>query len=232
MLHGRRSASTCGGCSTRVFACVESGLGVQFGPRGYVNGRGFNSMESAETTGYEPITIRPGESAGLYCGTLNSSQVYLVNLTIDVVGGTNYNCAEYIRAIADGCGPIVVRNDSASDVVHLMTIGVQEVGTLDTPYFQLCPVLLDPVSLSDTTKRYAVAKFDSDDAAFPVWYWRMPQRPRQTASRSVISRRDRPQRPRDSTTSALRTSSVPLGVPCFQRWLDLGLPRERWARAA
>jgi len=150
------------------FSPASSGLGVQFGPRGYVNGRGFNSVwNPPKTTGYEPITIRPGESAGLYCDTLNSSQVYLVNLTIDVVGGTNYNCAEYIRAIADGCGPIVVRNDSASDVVHLMTIGVQEVGTLDTPYFQLCPVLLDPVSLSDTTKRYAVAKFDSDDAAFP-----------------------------------------------------------------
>lgn len=150
------------------FAPAGVGLGVQFGPRGYVNGRGFNSVwNPPKTTDYEAITLRPGESAGLYVGALNASQVYLVNVTFDVDGGTNYNCAQYVRAIADNCGPLVLRNDSASDVVRLLTIGVQEVGTFDTPYMQLVPALIDPVSLADTTSHMAVGQFDSADDAFP-----------------------------------------------------------------
>lgn len=149
-------------------AAAAPAIASQFGPAGKLNRTNFlNVLDPPRNSDLEAITLRPGESAGLCVTAQNSSQVYKANLRYKVVGGPTRSATSYIRAIADSAGPLVLRNDSASDVVRLLSIDVTEIGTLDSPYLQLCQVLLDPVSLADTTKQFSIVKFDTADAAFP-----------------------------------------------------------------
>jgi hypothetical protein len=144
-------------------------IASMFGPNGRIkNARAFlGALNPPRDADLETIVIRAGESAGLYVAAINASQVYKATITFKVVGGGFYSCTQYIRADSEQGGPLVLRNDSASDIVRLISIDVHEIGTFDSPYLQLTSVLLNPASLEDASKRMPVVKFDTADAAFP-----------------------------------------------------------------
>jgi len=124
-------------------------------------------MKRSFDSAVEPIVLRAGESCGLSVSALSCAQVFRANVLLSVSGGGTFSCNTYIRANSEAVGPLAIRNGTASDVVYVHEITIEEVGTLDSPYLQLVQLLIDPVNLADTTTHFPVVKFDTNDAAFP-----------------------------------------------------------------
>lgn len=113
------------------------------------------------TTG---IVVRPGQAVSLTVESCNASQLFLVSGKF-VLHGTpkhTFNFSTVAWAVSGGVDLISFVNNSASDVITIKSIALQEAGTLDTPYLQLVPVgRIDPQSQSDQLMRLTPVAMDT-----------------------------------------------------------------------
>lgn len=97
----------------------------------------------------EPLVVRPGEAVALYCSTLSNAIPLRVNATFQRTGtfpGT-YSVTYYTSAIGADEAVFAIKNDAFfsdnvtpnTDLLVLTSVAVEEVGTYDSPYFQLVP---------------------------------------------------------------------------------------------
>jgi hypothetical protein len=145
-------------------------LAQMVGPAGHIGRTNFNALvDHPHNANVERMRARPGEAVGLAIGNLGltASMIWKCNFTIRVIGLGNWSGYVFIRGCAEAMAPLVVLNNSASDVVSIEQIDFQEAGTVDSPFLRLVNFNPDPVSLADIHQRVPVVKFDSVDDAFP-----------------------------------------------------------------
>jgi hypothetical protein len=119
--------------------------------------------------GEQGVVVRPGEAVALISdatrATTNGSWPLQVSGDF-VVGGATYTFSTLTWPGTDNGALVALVNGSASDVVTLKRIGIAEVGSTVTPYFQLVPVgAVDAQSQADSLMRLTPTPVDSADGA-------------------------------------------------------------------
>lgn len=145
--------------STANLALLHTNLGhsFNFSPFGCVWEKGYNSA-------LQQITIRPSEKIALYFEpTLVIPNQPIFVEAIFKINSITYSTFFFTNVVGDYNSIFSVDNGSASDIVYLQSITVSELGTYDTPYFQIVPVgLLDPNVFTDDTRKISVVKTDTN----------------------------------------------------------------------
>lgn len=85
----------------------------------------------------EPITVRQNESVSLMPTVLQNTSCVRVSVSISVDGKTS--TCEYVANTLAGVSIFSLANTGTS-IVKILSIGLQEVGTTDTPYLRLVPI--------------------------------------------------------------------------------------------
>lgn len=111
----------------------------------------------------EKITLRPGESVALYGSTLNNSVPVRVTVTIvsENAGKAVYTATYFTALRAQDEAVFALVNDAGSgEVLTILDLAIEEVGTFDSPYLQLVPVggLIE----SDASAPVTAVKMDTD----------------------------------------------------------------------
>jgi hypothetical protein len=109
-----------------------------------------------ESGDLQNITIRANEKLAVFVDQINYSAPMFVEATFIVDGSPNYTykTSFYTYLTSEKEALLSFDNNSGSGLVlRLVNISVTEVGTLDTPYFQIVPFgSIDPASFSDSAK--------------------------------------------------------------------------------
>ena len=120
----------------------------------------------------EAIKVNPGQSL-IFGITVLTSSIPLKLSAMVRVDGHCYMIGENFTMKTDRESMLVLENAVGSGkVIELLELSIEELGTYDSPYFQLVPVgALDATASSDSTKLVPVSKLDSDypDATFKVY---------------------------------------------------------------
>lgn len=115
----------------------------------------------------EGVTIRAGESVALYVPVFTGSVPLRIRARLVRAGSParTYETVFFTHLIGEGIAAFSVENQAGSgETVSLVSIAVEEVGTFDSPYFQLVPAAsINTDSLS--TELGAVSLFKMDTAA-------------------------------------------------------------------
>ena len=85
----------------------------------------------------EPITVPQNTAVVLMADTVQASMPVRVHAVVSIAGKTVV--WEYVTATVPGASLFSLENTGAS-VVKLLALGLQEVGTTDTPYLRLVPI--------------------------------------------------------------------------------------------
>ena len=124
-----------------------------------------NVWRSSLNSANEMIIIRAGEKLAVYANTPNASLPLLVEAQVVVNGSPNrtYNFSYFTNFTVASEAIFGIDNNSGSGlVVTLSNISVSEIGTYDTPYFQIVPVgTIDAAAYDDPDKSLSVVKTDS-----------------------------------------------------------------------
>jgi hypothetical protein len=110
--------------------------------------------------------VRPGEAVALCdaTGTTYANFPVRVELTLrNASTGATYRVCEFVSHLADLVAYIGINNPAGSGVVvEIIDVNIEELGTFDTPYFQLIPVgSIDPQSTGDPRALFVAAKMDT-----------------------------------------------------------------------
>ncbi len=121
-----------------------------------------------ENSNNQAITIRANESVALVTPRANANMPMFIEATFIVNGTPNYTYkTQFYSFSATETALLTIANDSGSGVVvQLTNISISEVGTQDTPYFQLVPISsIDPATFLDADKKLTPVPFDSSFGA-------------------------------------------------------------------
>lgn len=113
----------------------------------------------------EGLTVRAGEGLALYCSTLQNAIPVRVSATLEILGSPNrsYQVRYYTAIIGQDEAAFAINNTAGSgQTVVLRNVSIEEVGTYDSPYFQLVP--MGAILEGEATERLQVLK---PDTAFP-----------------------------------------------------------------
>jgi hypothetical protein len=119
--------------------------------------------------------VRAGEKFSVYVDdTFGANQGQGVPLHVSVLlsrdGSPNrtYTLTYYTTSRASNEGIFSIDNNTGSgEVVRIASIDITEVGTSDTPYFQLVPIsLVDGASVDDSNRKVTPVKHDTASADF------------------------------------------------------------------
>jgi hypothetical protein len=133
---------------------------------------------SRANTNLEKIVVSPTEILALCTDSTSASLSFFyqsipvqVDAVVILTGTPNrtYNIS-YITQIIHGSNQSIfsIENDSVSTDVHLVSLTVSEIGTIDSPYFQIVPIgTVDSNALTDST-RALNSKLISTDTATPA----------------------------------------------------------------
>lgn len=97
----------------------------------------------ATATAVEGIVVRAAESIALYVDTLSNSLPLKITATMVRSGSPNrtWTTSYFTNALVPNQAVFAVENQSGSgEVITLRSLSVEEIGSFDTPYFQLVPV--------------------------------------------------------------------------------------------
>jgi hypothetical protein len=113
-------------------------------------------------------TVKAGENLSLFFSALTS----VIPLRVYVLLRVNGQCfafTEFASALTQGQTLLSIQNDVGStDIVEVVELSVEEVGTYDSPYFQLVPAgQLDATATADPTKSVTPYKMDSNYPSAP-----------------------------------------------------------------
>lgn len=115
------------------------------------------------------IIIRAAEKIAILADQQSANIPMMVEATFVVDGTPNrtYQTTFYTYLTSSELSILSIDNNSGSgEVIRLVDLSISEVGTQDTPYFQLVPVgSIDPSSLSDPDKKIIPSPTDSADGA-------------------------------------------------------------------
>ena len=120
------------------------------------NGRGSWFIESRSSDGMDPITLNPGQFLSvtdLTTAVTNQDGVPYEVIVIFNVNGHTYSCdAVPCFSSYNGTAGFVLLNNS-SYPLYIKRFFIKEVGTADTPYFQVVPVgSVNPSSFGDNVR--------------------------------------------------------------------------------
>lgn len=140
---------------------------------GYVNQNFYGSTGSCWARGnssnQQDIYVRAGEKLAVFADFINHSLPVFVEATVIVEGTPNYTYQVSYYTYLDSEYETVLsidNNAGSGKVLRLIKLSVSEVGTVDTPYFQLVPIgSIEPSSFVDTDKRLTVFPNNSADGA-------------------------------------------------------------------
>ena len=112
----------------------------------------------------EPVVVRQGESVALIPRdtSLSITVPYLVDVTL-LRGTSTWQFRTFTHALATGQALFCVDNAAGSgEVIEIIDVSVSEVGTFDSPYFQVVPMgPLNATSAQDVSRQVDVFKMDS-----------------------------------------------------------------------
>jgi hypothetical protein len=140
---------------------VPSNTAPPVNASGYINQNFYGSTGSVFCRGkgsaQQDIYVRAGEKLAIFANTVNSSMPLFVEATFIVEGTPNrtYHTSFFSYYDAEGEAMLSIDNNTGSgEVIRLVQLAVSEVGTLDTPYFQLVPIgSIDPTAFSDASSQ-------------------------------------------------------------------------------
>lgn len=133
---------------------------------GFMNGKSsptggaFVSNTNANT---QAVYVSPTEKLAVFSDNPHANLPMQVTVTLTVLGTPNktYTLCYFITLFSDTQAVFGIDNTSSSEVV-INSITVDELGTVDTPYFQYVPILaIDPASLADAGSIVTAVPFDS-----------------------------------------------------------------------
>ncbi len=112
------------------------------------------------------IKVKQGEKIALVPYPLHANMPLSVELSLNVVGSPNRTWVfqTFINVTSETESVFSIDNNSGSgETIEINYIKLVEVGTYDTPYFQLVPLgAIDPVSYSDADKKLTAVKLDTN----------------------------------------------------------------------
>ncbi len=140
---------------------------------GYVNQNYYGSTgriwARGNSSNQQDIYVRAGEKLAVFADFINHSLPVFVEATVIVEGTPNYTYQVSYYTYLDSEYETILsidNNAGSGKVLRLITLSVSEVGTVDTPYFQLVPIgSIEPSSFVDTDKRLTVFPNNSTDGA-------------------------------------------------------------------
>ncbi len=133
-------------------------------------GRLRGSFIEARKEAVEAIMVNDGESIAVYAGTFNQSFPVRVSATLKTIGTPNhcYSLSYVTTAISRNEAIFAIQNTAGSGIsVCLREISIEELGTYDSPYFQLVPV--GSVVEADNASAPSVLKMDTDYPSPSSW---------------------------------------------------------------
>lgn len=147
-----------------------SGIGFsQLRGTGYHNNRSSPTgliWGGTSSTDLQRIKLRQGEKIALVPYPIHTSLPLVVELTLTVEGTPNrtYQFETFTNLLTENEAVFSIDNNSGSgQVVRIDKVKVMEMGTFDTPYFQLVPLgPIDPFSINDSDKKMTATAMDSN----------------------------------------------------------------------
>ena len=116
------------------------------------------------------IKLNTGETVALVPKVVFTNQTARITYNFRIIGSPNRTYSgTYFTNIQNNQTIFHLKNNSAS-VVEIISLGIEEVGTFDTQYFQLVPVgNISPTSLADETKKIPALKMDTAYPNHETW---------------------------------------------------------------
>lgn len=112
------------------------------------------------STNQQEIYVLAGEKISILVNKVNCSLPMFVEATFVVEGTPNrtYTTSFYTYLDSERLAVLSIDNNTGSgQVLRILRVSVTEVGTLDTPYFQLVPIgSIEPSSFTDSDKQLTV----------------------------------------------------------------------------
>ena len=122
------------------------------------------------TSPVDPIVVRAGESMALIPdpAAVQHTLPYVVDVTL-LRGTQTWKFHAFSHSLSGGMPLFCVENTAGSgEVIEVLDITVSEVGTFDSPYFQVVPMgPLNATSAADVSRQVSVFKMDSDYPSAP-----------------------------------------------------------------
>lgn len=141
-------------------------LGVGYLQRSAPSGLIWNGTSS---TDLQRIKLRQGEKIVLVPYPIHTSMPLQIELTITVEGTPNrtYQFQTFMNVLTENEAVFSIDNNSGSgQVLRIDKVKIMEMGTFDTPYFQLVPLgPIDPASVTDSDKKITPFALDSNSPA-------------------------------------------------------------------
>jgi hypothetical protein len=113
----------------------------------------------------DAITVRDAESVTLYAPSLVGSTPLRVRATMVLSGSPDraYETTFITHVIGQGVALLSVENEVASGhVVSIISIAIEEIGTFDSPYFQLVPAgSIEPDAVAAETGAVTIMRMDT-----------------------------------------------------------------------
>ena len=115
----------------------------------------------------QAVTLAENQSISLIAPSPTLTTPGYVNVEFSITSGANvytYSIEEYVGVIGWNESLITITNPSGSGVtVQIRNVSFTEIGSFDTPYFQLVPIQsVDAGTYTDTDKHISVIKYDTN----------------------------------------------------------------------
>ena len=121
------------------------------------------------STDLQRIKIRQGEQIALVTYPVHTSLPLQIELKLTIEGTPNrtYQFTTFTNILTENEAVFSIDNNSGSGIVAWIdSVKIMELGTFDTPYFQLVPLgPIDPFSISDSDKKMSVTTYDTNTPA-------------------------------------------------------------------
>jgi hypothetical protein len=129
-------------------------------PYGKYGGMLFRSaMKGTEST-IESIYVRQNEAVALICDTIQASSPLKVTVVVNI--DTKTYIWSYFANTISGLSLFSLEN-TGTNVVKIVSIGLQEMGTTDTPYLRLVPIgqVYNSYDIDTSNQNISIAKMNS-----------------------------------------------------------------------
>jgi len=122
----------------------------------------YRSPIRGGSSNVEPITINPGEALVLMPNVVQASVPVRVHAVASIDGKTVV--WEYVTATVPGLSLFSIESTGTA-VVKLLSLGIQEVGTTDTPYLRLVPIgQIKGEDIADTSRKISTQVLPMDSS--------------------------------------------------------------------
>lgn len=130
----------------------------------------LTAKHRAGTSPVEPVVVRAGESVALIPdpATIRHALPFVVDVTL-LRGTQTWQFTTFTHSRVGDMPLLCIENTAGSgETIKVLDVSVSEVGTFDSPYFQVVPLgPLNATSAQDASRQVTVFKMDSDYPAAP-----------------------------------------------------------------